>query len=794
MKTILKNYFATIKKHTAVTILNILGLAAAFIACMLILMQVSFEFGYDKFRPSADRIYQVEFADKESPNQYMGYITRPDFENISRLSPSIVKAGAKYNMDIDYKIVFGENKPDESFIKVPFSFVTADYPATLEMEIISGTGTLSDPSSAIIPLSMAKQVFGKEDAVGQPIKIVGDLMEAISTRRNYQVVGVYRDIPGNSMVKNDVYASLGDWGQGNINQSNLHSYLKLDNPLSAGEIAALLKNYEYESWYYKESLVNSRLHKLSDIYFAEDMTSQLTGNYKLGNKKLTLIFLMAGILILGIALVNYFNFMVSQTPLRIRSINIQKVLGSSLFILRGGMILESVLFCLVAYGLALIGLYWADSSSLLSFIQADMTLSGTGNMLLAGLGASVLIGILIGIYPAIYATSLPPGLTLRGSFGLSFKGKRLRTTLVGFQYIISIGMIIMAVFMNLQYRLLRQEDMGFNRDQVLTVELTSALSQKRMAVKSELEKNASINDVSFAMTGFFGDKSMENWIMQDGKDPSKIHSFNARFIDDNFMSLLDIKIIEGRNFLEGDMIPESRSILINRKAQTKYGLQVGDMLNGTSKEIVGIFDDIRYRSLRQEVEPMLIVPIDCIPAWAPNMVYMKVNTADYASLKQSVTDVLKSIDPFMDAEPYFLDMEIEGMYKTDSQNTTLLSFFSVLAIIISLSGVFSLISMETKFKRKEVGVRKVFGASIQDILVLLNKTYIKVVMVCFILAVPLAWYTMQYWLQSYTVKVPMHWWVFALVLIGVGILTSLTISWLSYRTATENPVRVLRSE
>ncbi len=795
MKILLRNFWAALRKQRAVALLNLLGLSAAFVAFMLILMQVNFEYGFDKFRPGHDRLYvgEIEWdmnTDKTTP---YAITTWPLASELLSSSPHIESGAVIYRMRQTVPFKMLDERQGEKTFTYDISFVSPEYPETIQLEMAEGQLRLEEPSQALIPQSLAKRMFGKRSPIGQRIEVEGDFTD-LTKRREFYVSGVYRDIPGNSVIRNEVLVNLGDF-KGSMWNISYRAYLLLDDPASKADVEAIGERiYSAEQ---SGTMHNFRLTKVSDLYFTPPNSD--TARDPRGNRTVTFIFALAALLILGIAAVNFFNYSVAIIPMRLSGINMQKILGARRGSLRRGMLGESLLFVVVAYLVALLGLYLVEKSSLMNSLQTNMTLAGNAWILVLGFFIALSVGLLAALYPTALATSRPPAMVLKGSFALSGQGRRLRTAFVSFQYVVSIALIALAVFMNLQYSLLRQSDLGFDKEQILVLKLNKELIRQRHALNMELQANPDIRQTAFIRKELVSESMWEKAALRP--DGQRI-TFQAVDISSGFLSLMGIRIYEGQGFSPSDDQKDYGTseaahrgripLMMNRKGQQQYDIRLGEQIG--PYEVVGFFENLNVRPLQYEVEPFGFIAAG-IGGWGePDRIYMKVNAADYGALMGYVRETARKMDPSSKEDPYFLDAHIESLYRKDAQNTSLISFFSVLAILISLSGVFSLISFETRFKRKEIGVRRVFGASVEEILALFNRNYIRIVAVSFVLATPLAWYAVGLWLQNYTVKTPIYWWVFALVLLLVVVLTVLTVTLLTYKAATANPVKALQSE
>lgn len=780
MIVILKNLKKVFRTYNTSAIINLAGLSVALVAFMLILMQVSFEYGYDKFRPAHERIYRVETYSRWFSIWDGGSLSRPDAEQLMRLSPHIEAGGILYR-DFPVKLRNGDAGGKTSDFRLRVAYVTPSFPETVQMEIVQGEGLTGDLSAVLIPQSMARRMFGDRDPVGQILTPVGEFRNPTS-QAAFRICGVYRDIPGNSIIANNLLANVGDLEMDRPNYRNQSLFLRLDSPEAKQDVEELFHRTQTD----KYGSAKIRLSLLSDVYFNADTDREIGGN-----RTVTRIFVLIAVLILGIAVINYFNFSVALVPLRIQSVNVQKVFGAQPGSLRAGLVVESVLYVVLAYLIAVWIILLLEASSLTGYLPTQVTLGDDPLILLWGLLIAAATGALAGLYPAFYATRIPPALALKGSFGRSPGGRRLRTLLVGFQYAVSIALIISALAMNRQYRLLRHIDLGFDRDQVVVLKGTEKLLEHREALSSVLRSNPEVREIAFAMGSLF-DEMYSHWglVAPDGRNLE----LDVLLVNSSFPGLIGARVYEGRDLTSGDDRAGGKPrmpVLANRTAQQTYGLKIGDVIEHI--QIVGFIEDFHYKPLNTETGCFLLACWNP-DSWLGPYIHLKVNSRDYRPLFDFIGKTVREFDPGCDPEPYLLDNRIAAQYRPDRQRIVLVTAFSLLAIVISLSGAFSLMVLETRYKRKEIGVRRVFGATVAEILGLFNRSLAVTVLVCFVVAVPVAWYGMTRWLEGYIVRTPLRWWLFALSLLVVLLVTVLTVTLQSLRAARANPVDSLKSE
>ncbi|MDR0995182.1 MAG: ABC transporter permease [Tannerella sp.] len=406
-------------------------------------------------------------------------------------------------------------------------------------------------------------------------------------------------------------------------------------------------------------------------------------------------------------------------------------------------------------------------------------------VLLTGL-VSVAAGFLAGAYPSRYAVSFPAAVVLKGSFGLSPRGRNLRNLLISIQFVSSIALIIAALFMYLQNRYMEHAPLGYDKDEVIVAGTNNTTVYKsKEAFVNELKSYADISGVTFGQYLLSSADQYMGWSRNfKGND---IHYYCLP-VDPSFLDVLGIKLDEGRDFRPDDERTRHGAYIFNEIARKEYGLQVGDRID--SAEVVGFMPDIKYTSFRKAVTPMAFY-VWGTQNWGTynSIAYVKVRAgADMRAAMQYVRKTLKTFSNGFPVNVSFYDEVLDNLYRNEQRIGSLITLFSVLAVFISIVGVFGLVFFESEYRRKEIGIRKVMGSTTGQILALFNRLYLYIVGICFLVAAPIAWYLVGQWLHNFAYRTPMSWWVFALALVLIAAVTALTVTVQNWRAANMNPI------
>ncbi|MDE5944372.1 MAG: ABC transporter permease [Rikenella sp.] len=787
MKTILRNFWTTLRRFRLASLLNILGLSIAFAAFIVILMQVDYDRSFDRFHPKSDRIYRVEVS--EDSMQYNALVGRKWAELIRDRFPQIERIGLRMEFSTIGNLAKVERNGAVQGYRVQSHLVHPDFAEIFDFDMVEGRReALSEPGQVLIPESMAQKFFRDESAYGRSIIFTAQVDTSMS------VGGVYRDFPKNTLVQNVVYYGVNPtiWGPWDGWHFNYQLYVTLPEGADRAEVERrlldeVMRSPDIPDWIREYKAL--RLNPITETHYAADLQYDSVPK---GSRTTTAVLLSIALLVIGIAAVNFVNFSTSLVPMRIKSINTQKVLGSSVGVLRWALIGEAAGISLLAFLVSLFWVYCIGQTGFKAFLDADLSLTAAPGIVTMAFAVALAVGLAAGLYPAFYATRFPPALVLKGSFGLSARGRALRTALVGTQYVISIGLIIVALFMQLQNRYLRTRDMGYDTEQVAVFELNDALTRThRERLVNRLKESPQIEHVAFSQFLFgTGDAQVNE---------TKIGGETMRFaylpVSPEFLDVMDISVVDGRNFTKNDTEGSKMRFIMNEATRRMNpAMEIGlDLAYG---EIVGIMPDINYRPLQLASSSPF-----CLSVEPPAGLYCSSLPWTYVRIKGDVERAVEHIrrtvaefDPTYPVSVQFYDEVFNSVYQKERKTTALITTFSLLAVVISLVGVFGLVLFETQYRRKEIGVRKVMGATVAEILGMFNRSFVRLVLICFVVAAPLAWYGVREWLATFAYRTPIYWWVFAASLSIVLFITLLTVTIQSWRAATANPVRALRAE
>ena len=780
----LRNFLVTIKRFKLACGLNIVGLSVAFGAFIVILMQVSYERGFDKGYPR--QVYRVEVKDS---TMHEAILARPMIDVLLAGSPAIAQ-GTMRPCYLDNRYVSLERNGAKVAYIEPYTTIYPDDFEVFGYELTEGTReAFDDHTKLILPQSMARKFFGTESAIG---KLVTFEMGEKST---VEVGAVYRDFPANSSVPNCIKQKIApeehknSWGA-----QNYWCFVTLwpgsDPEEAARQMTQAYAAFGKPDWISGEP--NFILQPIEEVYYDKTVGYDTAPK---GNRTTMTLLLSIALLVIGIAAVNFVNFATSLTPLRIKNINTRKVLGSSVGTLRAELIFESVGISLLGFGLGLLWVYLLADTGFNELISGGISFSTYSGVIWLGLGVALGVGILAGIYPAVYTTSFPPALVLKGTFGLSPKGRKLRTALIGFQFVVSLGLIVAAMFMQLQNRYMRSLDTGMDHDQVVIVNLSRDLAKSEMknTLVNRLKEDASIEDVAFSGMRVGCSDTYMRWGrgLADGRS---IH-FTCLPVSWNFCRVMGLPTIEGRDFEEEDDL-RTGAFIFNQTAMSEFDMTLDDRVFGHRSDlvpIVGVVKDFNFASLRNEIAPMCFYQFGKEAWYDLSVAYIKIKGDPFAGaahIKRTVAE----LDPLYPVDIEFYDTVFDALYRKELKVTTLITVFSLLAVVLSLVGVFGLVVFETQYRRKEIGVRKVMGATVAEILAMFNRSFVRLVLICFVVAAPLAWYGVREWLGTFAYRTPVYWWVFAVSLAIVLFITLATVTIQSWRAATANPVEAFKTE
>ena len=787
MKLMIRNLLYLFKRFKTAVVLNLFGLTIAFAAFLLIVMQVDYEMNYDAMHSKSGRTFRLEANHGEFEHNAIHCLMFSDaFVNSSAHITDYSYRYPFYGGERYCQIDEVDDQGEAKVFKENFQLCLPNISDVFDFHMKEGSvGCLSIPGSVLIPESVAKRLFDKQSAIGKRIRMSGSSgWQPVSTTI-LTIGGVYKDFPGNTTVQNRIYVPMDqlDLLKSSWQMYANEIYVTLDDPRNKEEVLDHFnKTFDFaKSQMGSAQEIALRLTPLKDVYYTHDTTFDFNPK---GHRETNYVLLGIAFLILFIAGINFTNLTTSLIPLRLKTINTHRVLGCSIYKLRAISLIESIVICLISYILALFIVNDLSYTPIANWVDADIRLSQYKGLTLLTALIAILTGCLAGLYPAIRSTSYAPALVLKGSFGLSPKGKKVRVALIGFQYTVSIALIIVTLFMGLQNHFMTSsEQLGFNKDQVAIVNLTPEIYAKhKPQYIQKLKDYPGIEDVAFSVYELSKEDDMID--LEYARHEDKDVFFKVFYASENFLSVMDIQVEEGRDFTREDLNKAQSDYIINPAAERDFHLHPGDRFN--DRTVLGVSKDFRFNSCRIASSPFVFALNNDIPN--PKLVsYIRFNSK--TNLQEAVAHVretLKEIDPTFPFEISFYNTILNNLYQKEQTLGKLISLFGIMAILISIVGVFGLVLFETQYRRKEIGIRKINGATTGQILLMFNKTYIRIVSVCFIISIPIAWMGTQQWLENFAYKTPLHLWVFIVAFLIILSVTIGTVTFRNWQAANEN--------
>lgn len=770
------------RKYTVPVSINLLGLVTALTAFIIIMSHVEFERNYDRSYPTSGRIFRVDCPGNEEtfrsilPNAFARDVIN---------SSAHIEAGTMLMPYLGEILFFtgsgndgnGEESNEKTVgYRLSCDLVQPAFTEVFGVNILEGdSSSLTVPGKAIIPESMAEMLF-RGDATGK----------ILETEPNYffpdgkvTIGAVYEDFPANSNLRNSIYFAIDERTTPyTYGAANFICYLLLDSPGSAKSVEDEFNStFDFnQSWMSQIELI-----PMEDIYFM-GQGGDGTVFYS-GNRNTTILLTAIAVLVLFSGVLNFANFFTSLAPVRIRDINTRKVAGASTASLRASLACESLIISIAALIVSFFLAGWLSEA-----LAADGLLNGTFSIESTGIiltvtAITIVSGIVAGLYPSWYATSYPPALVLKGDFGLSRGGRTFRNIMSGIQYTVAFVTLIFMTFVLLQNRHMRSTDLGFDTDMTAVADVSAPIALRYDFIKTEAASYPSIEGVTFS-TDKIG--SRDTYSTQEIEYEGQEISCFVISVKDDFFSTLGIGIIEGRDFNATDA--ENGGVIVSKYFKDMYGIKAGDIIMGNIP-VTGICDNVKFSSARESNKPIIFMPISDEYMWylGGTMYFRLKSGSDAIKAASEIESLLKKAAPDEPVEIEFYDTILNNLYQSELRTGKLVVIFSIIAIILALGGVVGLVLFDTQYKKKETSVRKIFGASVGKILEKANTGYALIVLVCFIIACPIAVLVTSRWLQNFTDRITLYPWVFILALAVMAAATSLIVTGVFYRRATANP-------
>lgn len=793
MKTILRNLFYTLKRFRLASILNLIGLSTAFAAFIVLMMKVSYEQEFDNCYPNADRLVILTMG--EEKDRSINVLPRGPIDFLMEQVPGI-EYGTIYAPAWQKVSLYTDPKNKQVFYERPWA-VYPDFGKVIGLTFTEGSDQeMNQPESAILSESKARKLFPKGDALGSYLYIDGTNWLTPEAQK-YRICGIYKDLPENSQFKNDIYVPMGDTQKDDWGSQNFFAFFRLKPNVTLEEV-----NHQIASTHANKRLYRSDADKLTfKVFPIRQLYYDLYSPYffETGNRSTITLLVGIGILIIVIACINLINFSTALAPMRMRSINTQKVLGSHDSELRRGLTAESVCTVMLAWLFSLGIVAGLIHLNLLSFMGFTPSLLIYWKFVLLSGVIALFTGIIAGLYPAYYMTSFPPALVLKGNYALSGKGRKLRISLIGFQYVVSFALIVMASFIYLQNHFMRNHKLGIDKDQLLVAELPDMdyTSSPYRNFDTQLKQFAEVEDIAYANWNVGGSEGYTGYAIHY-KD--EWYGHNLINVSTNFCRVLGLKVEAGTDFQPADSTANlPLKFIATQDFQQAIRIPIGEVFdfNAWQKkaQIKGYVNNVQFTSLKTESTPYVFCTNSLFEKDRLRFTYIRIKAG--SNMDEALAHIRQTMKACFSEYPtdvMFFNQMYAQLYQKETDQQQMITLFSLLAILISLVGVFGLVIFEAEHRRKEIGVRKVYGASTRQILWMFGRSYVMLTVISSLIATPIAWYAVSKWLESFNEKVTITPWVFLVACIVIGLITLVTITIQNYRAATANPIDSLKSE
>ncbi|MBS1665147.1 MAG: ABC transporter permease [Bacteroidetes bacterium] len=797
IKSYIRIALRSLRKNKIYSSINIIGLAVGLAVFWLMALYITDELTFDRFWTNSPRIYRVAQSAEWSSGSFHLAITAPPFgptlkkdypevEEFARIDPE----GGGTLLYSDKKITAGDIFfTDNSFLTIfrpPFLFGDA-------------SNALSKPNSIILTNTLAKKLFGKpETALNKTI--------TFQNGGPSLVTGVIADLPTNAHLGFSALRSMGELPNDAWKDSYLQTYVMLRPGADINNLRSRLPSF-YDN-HLKEPVGKVNKYEL-DLQPITSIHLHSNYDYEIGrNSNIRYIYLFAAValLVLSIAIINYINLATARSSIRVKEIGVRKVIGAERKQLVGLFLMESVIFTLISGAIAtLLASLFLPAFNILAGKELSLWEFGTATTSTILITFTILIGLLGGVYPALFLSGFRTIPALKGQQGNMSATTFFRKSLVTFQFVITIILIAGSSILYLQLHFMQNKDLGFNKDQVLSFHLhTNQAREKVESLKAELLRDPSIESASTAGNPIGNNDLNTNAFNfeEHGAISANSRLAHRLFVDADFLPTLQTHLQAGRNFSAAQPTDKDGSVIINETLANQLGwtdpigkrvqTTIGADRHNAIATVIGVVKDFNMYSLQHKIEP-LVLQMPPVRQEEDN-VYVRIGKGKIPQGLKHIEAVYHKMEPASSFEYSFLDENFSRQYAVERKQGSLLLTFTVLAIFIACLGLFGLVTFSVGQRTKEIGVRKVLGSSVTGIVVLISKELIKPVIVAILISTPIAWYAMNRWLESFAYRININIWIFLAAGALAVIIAIVTVGWKSMQAATSNPVKSLRTE
>lgn len=782
LQNYLKTAFRSFKRHKSSFLINVIGLSIGMACSILILLWVLDELNYDRFHADSDQIYQVMehqsySGDKMTTQSTPGILSEalkeevPEFRYIST-----------YTWNLDYLFT----KEEKSF-KENGLYARPDFFHILDINILHGNRDelITNPNSVVITKELAIKYFDTENAVGESIIINGT--------ETHTVTGVFEKLPENSSFRFDFVLPFEDWLDNNAwatewGNNGPRTISKLYPDVDVAVLNTKIKDFIKER--NEDSNVDLFVYPFADQYlYGQFENGEVAG----GRIDYVRLFTVVAIFILLIACINFMNLSTAKATKRAKEVGIRKSIGASKGSLIGQFIGESMI---ITFFSLLISVFLVELSLPIFNDLTDKAISvhyGEPSLLLMFIGTALFTGLVAGSYPAFYLSSFEAVKTLKGSLKISGSEAFARKGLVVFQFALSVILIISTTIVYQQIQYTQTKNLGYQKENLITFAAEGNIDDQWDVFEDQLLNISGVNSASRASATFMGRNSNTSGLEWPNKAPETHILFENVSSDYNLIETMGFELLAGRTHSE-EFGSDSARIVINQTAANIMGMDnpVGEYITlwDSETEIIGLVKDFHFQNLRNEVEPLFfrLAPEN---TWRA---YVRIQSDDIQNTLAEIEQVYKEFNPDYPFDYEFMDEQYAALYRSEQRIGDLAKYFAIFAVIISCLGLFGLSAFTAEQRAKEIGVRKVLGASVQNLVLHLTKDFTKLVLIAILIAIPVSWWMMDQWLSDFAYNAGLNWWVFAASGVLAVIIAWLTVSWQSIKAALVNPVQSLKSE
>jgi ABC-type antimicrobial peptide transport system permease subunit len=768
----LKIAFKQIRRQKLVSAINIGGLSIGIASFLIIVLWIKGELSYDRFYENADRIYRVAFYyppfdvnGSRQPGALPQYL-KDTYQEV---------VYASHLQEGEFKLSYGDN----GFFALG-NTVEPDFLSIFSFPLVQGSlrKLLNDPGSIVLTESLGKKIFGDEDPMGKTL-MFNDYV-------NFTVTGVLKDLPENTHLNFEFLIPFNpneNWRTWDF--KNGDSYVMLAENADVEAFNAKIRGVidlfkpEWNNELFLQPLVQDHLYPIQGVGAATHI----------------FVFSSIAVIILLIACVNFTNLTIAQAEKRHKEIGVKKVSGSSRAQLAFQFFTESIVLAFIS---ALIGVLMVELLAPVVNMQLGLNLEVdfTWPLMLAVGGIVLAVGFISGSYPAMLLSALRPQGVFKSSILESGRPALVRKALVIGQFAVSILFIIGVFSTHKQINFMMNKDLGFDKENLLMVQTRGAIREKLPVIKQNLLKSSQVSGVAVSANNLFDvvNSGPLNYPGKQEGDDAEYIEFWYNWVDEDFLKTLDIELLEGKFFSKEGTYDQQTGFIVNETAIKAMGLKdpIGQQVSawfGTEGSIIGVVKDFHISSLHQKIAPMVLLYSD-----RNNHLLVRLKPGD---LRESVADVGRTIHEIVLDDPFdyhFVDETVEELYQMERRSGNLIKLSAVLAIFISALGLFSLSAQTIEKRTKEIGIRKVNGASTSSVVFLLNRDFLLLVIISFIIAAPVSWFLVKKWLSEFAYKTDLSLWVFVMAGVLAFLVAFFTVSWQSWKAARKNPVDSLRYE